>query len=290
MTERLSGHTELLAILATPIRHSLSPKIYNETYAKLGLDLAYLAFEVGPDGLEDALKGIRALGIKGGNVSMPNKQAIIPYLDEVSQAAQIIGAVNTYVNEDGKLIGHNTDGKGAVMALEAEGVTVNDQIITLAGIGGAGTSIAVQAALDGAKEIRIFNILDKSYDLAVPVIEKLNAESDCQVTLHDLSDTDSFYHSIGESSIFIDATGIGMEPYEDQKLINDPAVIREDLVIFDTVYSPAETELLKFARENGATKAYNGLGMLLYQAAEAFHLHTGHDMPVEYIRDILFGE
>ena len=292
MTERLSGHTELLALLATPIRHSLSPTMYNETYAKLGLDYAYLTFEVGQEQLADAVKAVRALGIVGGNVSMPNKQAILPYLDELSPAAEMIGAVNTYTNKDAKghLVGYNTDGTGAVRALEAEGVSVKDQIITLTGIGGAGTAIAVQLALDGAKEVRIYNIKDKAYETAGRVIDLINEKTDCTASLHDLANTEAFYKSLGESSIYIDATGIGMKPFEDMKLINDPAVIRPDLVIFDTVYNPAETKLLKFARENGCKKAFNGLSMMLYQGAEAFKLHTGYDMPVDYIRSILFGD
>ena len=288
MTERLSGHTLMLALIATPIRHSLSPKMYNETYAKLGLDLAYLAFEVGQEQLPDAVKAIRALGIVGGNVSMPNKQAIVPYMDELSPAAKMIGAVNTFVNKDGYLIGHNTDGVGAVRALEAEGVDVKDQVITLAGIGGAGTAIAVQLGLEGAKEVRIFNIKDRAFDAATDIIDTINTETQTKVTLEDLSNTENFYKSIGESSIYIDATGIGMKPFEDMKLINDPAVIRPDLVILDVVYSPAETQLLKFARENGCQKAFNGLSMMLYQGAAAFKLHTGEDMPVDYIRELLF--
>lgn len=288
MTERLSGHTLMLALIATPIRHSLSPKMYNETYAKLGLDLTYLAFEVGQEELPDAVKAIRALGIVGGNVSMSNKQAIVPYMDELSPAAKMIGAVNTFVNKDGHLIGHNTDGVGAVRALEAEGIDVKDQVITLAGIGGAGTAIAVQLGLEGAKEVRIFNIKDKAFDAAASIVDTINTETQTKVTLEDLSNTENFYKSICESSIYIDATGIGMKPFENMKLINDPAVIRPDLVILDVVYSPAETQLLKFARENGCQKAFNGLSMMLYQGAAAFKLHTGEDMPVDYIRELLF--
>ena len=153
MTERLTGHTLLISLIATPIRHSMSPTMHNEAFAKLGLDYAYLAFEVDNSTLKPAVDGIRALGIRGSNVSMPNKQAIIPYLDEISPEAKLIGAVNTVTNKDGKghLVGYNTDGIGAIKALEDEGVTVKDQSITLTGAGGAATAIAIQAAFDGAK-------------------------------------------------------------------------------------------------------------------------------------------
>ncbi|MGT2933121.1 shikimate dehydrogenase [Streptococcus catagoni] len=292
MSERLSGHTLLISLIATPIRHSLSPKMHNESFAKLGLDYAYLAFEVGNEELADAVQGIRSLGIRGSNVSMPNKQTIIPYLDEISPAAKLVGAVNTVVNKDGKghLVGHITDGTGAVRALAEEGVDIKDQIITLAGAGGAGTAIAVQLGLDGAKEVRIFNQKDDFYANAEKTVEKITSKTSTKASLSDLADQEAFKKSIAESSIFIDATGVGMKPLEDQSLITDPEVIRPDLIVFDVVYSPAETKLLKFAKEHGAKKAINGLGMMLYQGAEAFKLFTGEEMPVEYIADLLFNE
>ncbi|MGT2808748.1 shikimate dehydrogenase [Streptococcus iniae] len=292
MSERLSGHTLLIALIATPIRHSLSPKMHNEAFAKLGLDYAYLAFEVGNEQLADAVQGIRALGIRGSNVSMPNKQTIIPLLDEISPAAEMVGAVNTVVNKDGKghLVGHITDGIGAVRALEAEGVRVKEEVITIAGAGGAGMAIAVQVALEGAKEVRIFNQKDAFFDKAKQTIAKINQETQCLATIHDLDDQTAFKQSIAESSIYIDATGVGMKPLEDQSLITDPDVIREDLVVFDVVYSPAQTRLLKFAKEHGAKKAINGLGMMLYQGAEAFKLFTGEEMPVDAIKELLFDD
>jgi shikimate dehydrogenase len=256
MSERIDGHTLLISLIATPIRHSLSPTMHNEAFAKLGLDYAYMAFEVGNEELKDAVQGIRALGIRGSNVSMPNKQAIIPYLDELSPAAKLVGAVNTVTNKDGKghLVGHITDGTGAMRALKEEGVEVKDQIVTMTGAGGAGTAIAIQAALDGVKELRIFNINDQHFQTAQETVKKINENTDCKATVTDLADQDAFKKSIAESSIYIDATGVGMKPLEDESLINDPEVIRPDLVVFDVVYIPKETKLLKFARENGAKK------------------------------------
>lgn len=292
MSERLTGHTLLVSLLATPIRHSMSPTMHNEAFAKLGLDYAYLAFEVGNEELEDAVQGIRALGIRGSNVSMPNKQEILPLLDEISPAAKLVGAVNTVVNKDGKghLVGYVTDGTGAVRALAEEGVDIKGQIITLTGAGGAGTAIAIQAALDGAKEIRIFNQKDSHYSNGEETVRKILENTDCLASIKDLSDTEAFEASLLDSQIFIEATGVGMKPLEDQKLVSNPDVLHKDLVVFDVVYSPRETQLLKFAKECGVKKAMNGLGMMLYQGAEAFKLITGEDMPVEYIRDLLFEE
>lgn len=291
MAERFTGETLLISLLATPIRHSMSPTMHNEAFAKLGLDYGYLAFEVGDDELEDAVQGMRALGIRGSNISMPNKQTILPLLDEVSPAAQMVGAVNTVVNKDGKgyLVGHITDGTGCMEALRQEGVDVKGKIVTLAGTGGAGTAIAIQAALDGVKELRIFNINDNHFANGLETVKKVNSNTECKATLTDLADQEAFKQSLAESDIYIDATSVGMEPLQDKQLIDDPAVIREDLVIFDVVYNPSEPKLLKFARENGGKQVYNGLGMMLYQGAEAFKLFSGEDMPVDYIRDLLFG-
>lgn len=288
MSERLTGHTLLVSLIATPIRHSMSPTMWNESFAKKGMDYAYLAFEVGNEQLEDAVKGIRALDIKGSNVSMPNKQKIIPLLDELSPAARLVGAVNTVVNQNGHLVGHVTDGTGCMRALQDEGFDIKDKIVTLAGAGGAGTAIAIQAALDGAKEIRIFNRDDDHYATAVENAKKINENTDTVATVTPLEDQTAFKKSISESDIYIDATSAGMHPQEDVSLIDDPSLIRPDLVIFDVVYAPRETKLMKFAKENGAAKVYNGLGMMLYQGAEAFKLITGEDMPVDYIKSILF--
>ena len=292
MTERLTGHTLLISLIATPIRHSMSQTMHNEAFAKLGLDYAYLAFEVDNSTLKPAVDGIRALGIRGSNVSMPNKQAIIPYLDEISPEAKLIGAVNTVTNKDGKghLVGYNTDGIGAIKALEDEGVTVKDQSITLTGAGGAATAIAIQAAFDGAKELYIFNINDDVFENAKETAKKINDNTNCRATVTDLADQAAFKSAIQKSSIYIDATSVGMKPLQEQSLINDPEMIRSDLVVFDVVYAPRETKLLRFAKEHGAKKVINGLGMMLYQGAAAFQLFTDEEMPVTYIKELLFDE
>ena len=292
MTERLTGHNLLISLIATPIRHSMSPTMHNEAFAKLGLDYAYLAFEVDNSTLKPAVDGIRALGIRGSNVSMPNKQAIIPYLDEISPEAKLIGAVNTVTNKDGKghLVGYNTDGIGAIKALEDEGVTVKDQSITLTGAGGAATAIAIQAAFDGAKELYIFNINDDVFENAKETAKKINDNTNCRATVTDLADQAAFKSAIQKSSIYIDATSVGMKPLQEQSLINDPEMIRSDLVVFDVVYAPRETKLLRFAKEHGAKKVINGLGMMLYQGAAAFQLFTDEEMPVTYIKELLFDE
>lgn len=287
---RITGHTLLLGLIAYPIRHSMSPSMHNLACEKLGIDYAYMAFEVDQDSLEDAVKGYRALGVRGSNVSMPNKKAIIPYLDELSEAAQLVGAVNTVVNKDGKghLVGHITDGTGCVRALEDEGVSIKDQVITISGAGGAGTAIAIQAALDGARHIHLANGDDDFKASALETIGKINNHTQCTASFVALESKSEFKEALHSSGIYIDATGVGMKPLEDVSLIEDADMFHDKLVVMDIVYMPSETKLLKFAKEQGVKKTINGLGMMLYQGAEAFKLFTGEDMPVEYVKEKLF--
>ena len=199
MAERITGHTELVGLMAYPIRHSSSPAMHNEAFAYLGLDYAYLAFEVDNDTLEDAVKGIRALKLVGSNVSMPNKTVVGQYLDELSEAAQMVGAVNTIVNDNGKLIGHITDGIGYMESLKDYDIDVIGKKMTIVGAGGAATAIEIQAALDGVAEISIFNIKDKFYDVGLETVEKINKNTNCKAKMFDLADTEALRREIADS-------------------------------------------------------------------------------------------
>ena len=286
MAERITGHTELIGLMAYPIRHSSSPAMHNEAFAQLGLDYAYLAFEVTNETLEDAVKGIRALQLKGSNVSMPNKTVVGQYLDELSPAAKLCGAVNTIVNENGKLTGHITDGIGDMASLKDNGIDVIGKKMTIAGAGGAATAIEIQAALDGVKEMSIFNIKDKFWENAEKTIEKIRANTDCVVNLYDLDDKDKLKEEIADSYLFAQATGVGMKPLEGQSVIPDTSFLRPDLIVTDTVYAPRQTKLLEQAEEAGC-KCMNGLGMMLFQGDAAFHLWTGKHMPLEHMKKVL---
>ena len=286
MAERITGHTELIGLIATPIRHSSSPAMQNEAFAKLGLDYAYLACEVGNDELEDTSKGLRAMNVRGCNVSMPNKTVVHKYLDGLSQAAELCGAVNTVVNDNGVLTGHITDGIGYMRALKDAGVDVIGKKMTIVGAGGAATAIEIQAALDGVKEISIFNRKDDFYKRAEQTVRDINEKTSCKATLYDLDDLDKLKEEIATSYIFTNATGVGMKPLEGQTYIPDASFLRPDLIVSDVVYAPRETELLRMAKEVGC-KTLNGLGMMLFQGAAAFELWTGQEMPIEYMKEKL---
>lgn len=286
MEKRITGHTELIGLMAYPIRHSSSPAMHNSAFAKLGLDYAYLAFEVDNDSLEGAVQGIRSLKLVGSNVSMPNKTVVHKYLDKLSPAAEMCGAVNTIVNEDGVLTGHITDGTGYMMSLKDNGVDVIGKKMTIVGAGGAATAIEIQAALDGVAEISIFNRKDEFWANAEETVRKINEKTNCKAQLFDLADLDKLKEEIASSYLFTNATGMGMKPLEGQTYIPDKSFLRPDLIVSDVVYYPRETELLRMAKEVGC-KTMNGLGMMLFQGAAAFKMWTGEDMPIEYMKEKL---
>ena len=286
MAERITGHTELIGLMAYPIRHSSSPAMHNEAFAYLGLDYAYLAFEVDNSTLEDAVKGIRALKLVGSNVSMPNKTVVGQYLDKLSPAAELCGAVNTIVNENGVLTGHITDGIGYMQSLKDYDIDVIGKKMAIAGAGGAATAIEIQAALDGVKEISIFNIKDKFWENAEKTVEKINSKTNCKATLYDLDDKETLRREIEDSYLLANATGMGMKPLEGQTFLPDTSFLRPDLIVTDTVYAPAKTRFLEMAEEVGC-KRMNGFGMMLFQGAAAFKMWTGHDMPIEHMKEVL---
>ncbi len=286
MEPRITGHTELIGLIATPIRHSSSPKMHNAAFAKLGLDYAYLAFEVGNEQLEDTIKGFRAMNVRGCNVSMPNKTVVHQYLDKLSPAAELCGAVNTIVNDHGVLTGHITDGIGFMTSVADAGFDPIGKKITIVGCGGAGTAIQIQAALDGVAELAIFNIQDACFERAKQTVKDINEKTDCKATLYDLADTEELRQQIADSYMLINATGVGMKPLEGQTYITDASMLRPELIVCDVVYSPAKTALLELAESVGC-QTLNGLGMMLFQGAAAFKLWTGQDMPIDHIKEVL---
>ena len=286
MAERITGHTELIGLMAYPIRHSSSPAMHNEAFAYLGLDYAYLAFEVDNSTLEDAVKGIRALKLVGSNVSMPNKTVVGKYLDKLSPAAELCGAVNTIVNENGVLTGHITDGIGYMQSLKDYDIDVIGKKMTIVGCGGAATAIQIQAALDGVKEMSIFNVKDAFWDKAQETVNKINERTNCKATLYDLADFDALRREIADSYLLANATGMGMKPLEGQTWLPDTSYLRPDLIVTDTVYAPAKTKFLEMAEEVGC-KRMNGFGMMLFQGAAAFKHWTGKEMPIEHMKEVL---
>lgn len=289
MEKRISGHTGLLALIGSPVGHSASPLMYNYSFERLGLDYAYVAFDVKEQDVKAALDAMRLFHMRGMNVTMPDKVEAARHVDELSPAAQIIGAVNTIVNENGKLVGHITDGEGFVNNLKDHGVDIRGKKITVAGGGGAATAIQVQCALDGAGEIVIFNKKDSFFERTLQTAEKIrSAVPECKVSVYDIDDVERMTEEIESSDIFANATIVGMKPLDDQSVVKDLSALRPGLVVADIVYNPEETLLLKQAKEAGCT-CIGGKGMLLWQGVSAFKLFTGEDMPVEEVKERFYA-
>ena len=287
--KEITGHTKLFGVLGSPISHSISPQMHNEAFRQLDMDCVYVAFEVGVDGMKSAVEGLRTLNVRGYNVTMPNKNIMATLCDKLSPAAEIIGAVNTVVNDNGILTGYTTDGIGYMRAVEDAGHHIIGKKMTLLGAGGASTSIFVQAALDGLSEISIFSrSTSKFNERARTIIEKLKAYTDCKVNLYDLEDEARLRQEISESAILTNGTSVGMAPELDASLINDSDIFHKNLIVSDIIYNPRETKLMKLAKLAGCP-TFNGLYMLLYQGAEAFKIWTGQDMPIDVIKAKYFS-
>lgn len=292
MEKRINGHTKLYALIGSPVGHSGSPAMQNYSFEKLGLDCAYLAFDIPLEKTKDALDAFRTLHVGGFNVTMPCKTGVARLVEHLSPAAELIGACNTVVvEEDGTMTGHNTDGVGFVRNLKEHGVEVKGQKIVLLGTGGAATAIAVQAALDGAAEIAIFNQKDEFYANGEKTVEKLRkaVPGISSVSINDLGDTELLREAVKNADILVNATRAGMSPLEDVIPVPED-VLRPELAVADVVYNPRETLLVRKAKEAGCRAAVGGIGMLLWQGAAAFELFTGQEMPAAEVKEKFFSE
>ena len=286
---QITGSTRLTGLLGSPVSHSISPLMHNEAFRLLHLDYVYLCFDVDEASLPTAVSGLKACGTAGFNLTMPNKTAVLPLLDRISLGAELIGAVNTVVNENGCLIGYNTDGIGFLQSVRDAGIDPEGSIFTLMGGGGAATAIAVQAALDGVSEINIFvrpqsRFAGRTLRMAFAVSEKTK----CSVHIYDSADRSSLKDALERSTLLINGTSVGMSPNEEDTILPDTDLLHEGLTVADVIYHPKQTRLLREAAEKGC-RTFNGMYMLLYQGAEAFRLFTGRDMPVESIRAKFFA-
>lgn len=282
---QINSKTVLTGLFASPSAHSVSPIIHNNAFKKLGLNYAYLSFEVNKDNLKDAVKSIKTLKMRGVNLSMPNKKEVIQYLDEISETAKLSQSVNTIVNDNGILKGYSTDGKGFFKSLEEEKIFVKNKNITILGTGGASISIISQAVFESVENIFVFK-RDKNWEEQKKILDNISDKTNCKIELYSLEDKNILKRKIEESILLINATNVGMK--ENISLIEDKSFFRKDLIVSDIIYNPTKTKLLQIAEKEGC-KIVNGIGMLLYQGALSFELWTDKKMPVEYIKEILFN-
>ncbi len=279
----ITGTTKLTGLFGNPVEHSMSPTMHNQAFNHLELDYRYLAFDIAESDLKSAVESIKALNLAGVNVTIPYKEEVIKYLDDLSQEAKIIGAVNTIVNQQGRLIGHNTDGRGFIRSLEEKiDFNCDSKQALIIGAGGASRAVAVQLILSGVKKIYLNDIdYKRANNLAKQIKDKLEAEV-VVVEKIDKSLVDSV-------ELLVDATPIGMYPKEDVEPVVDPQILGPNLTVFDLVYNPAETVLLKVAKKAGA-QTLSGLSMLVYQGAIAFELWTGKQAPIDLMENVIKAE
>ena len=255
MSMIINGKTGLTGLLGSPVGHSKSPMMHNTSFQELGINYVYLCFDVGIEGLSGAVDGLVSLGAKGWNCTMPNKSKMAQLCDVLSPAASITGSVNTVVNENGKLMGYNTDGTGYMRAVKEAGFSIKDA---------------------PKKDLR-------------QVINQLTKQTACKINLFDYSDESVIKKELLTSRILTNGTNVGMAPDTDRSLITSADFFHPDLIVSDVIYNPRETKLMEIAKSQGCS-CFNGLYMLLYQGAEAFTLWTGKQMPVELVKERYFDE
>ena len=278
---KIDGYTRLAAVVANPIKHSISPFIHNSAFEATNTNGVYLAWEVDAAELAETVANIRRYQMYGINLSMPYKEQVIPYLDQLSAEACLIGAVNTVVNREGTLIGYNTDGKGFFKSLPS--FKISKKRLVLLGAGGAAKAILAQAILDGVSQISVF-VRSSSIEKTRPYLEKIQNATGFRVDLFALEDVQDLQDNITQADLLVNATSVGMD--ESSQPIPTSIVLPEKLLVADVIYQPFETPFLKWARNQG-NQSINGLGMLFYQAAEAFELWTGKEMPTDQIWELL---
>ena len=282
---RISGATKLIGLIGSPVQNSGSPAIHNAVFEHLDLDYAYIAFDVDNDRLEATVRGMAAMGFLGYNVTTPCKTFILPFLDEISEAAEVMGAVNTVVIQDGRSLGDNADGAAFMRNLVLHGVDIRGKKITVMGAGGAGAALVTQAARDGVSAIDLFNVRDEFFTGAEELIERLKSHSPCNVHLYDLDDTARLRESIADSALLVNATSIGTPELPGCLITQD--MLHKDLILADVVYVPRDTQFVELARANG-NKVIDGSGMFLQQAAIGERLWIGREMPRDYVKDTFF--
>lgn len=275
--------SELVGAFGCPIDENPTGVMEEAAFAAKGLDYRYLTVKVEKDDLADAMKAVKAFNMKGINITIPHKVKVLEYLDELSQAASIIGAVNMIVNKDGKLYGENTDGKGYLKSLTDAGISPKGKVITVLGAGGAARAISVECALAGAQKIYIANIVQEQGEELVELLkEKTGAEAEFIMW-------DEKIKVPEDTQILSNATSVGLFPNTDQKPDIDYNTVKAEMVVTDVIFNDPHSLFLQEAEKRGA-KTINGLGMLVNQGALNFTMWTGVDAPVDVMVDTLKKE
>ena len=275
---KITGKTLTYGIIGYPVEHSLSPLMQTAAFRFYGIDAVYVPFPVKPENLEDAVKGIRALSIKGVNVTVPHKERIVKFLDFLDEDAEFLEAVNTVKNENGTLTGYNTDAEGFIDSLKEAGIEVSGKKVTMIGAGGAAKAVGYALLKE---KVSFLNIINRNFKKAKELGEKLGRLG--KVLIFPLKGT-TVEVLLSDTDVLINTTSVGLK--SDDPHLFDYSKIPEGITVVDIIYNPPETPLLKAAKEKGC-KTLNGLGMLVHQGARAFKIWTGRNPPIEEMRKAL---
>ncbi|MEE2753617.1 MAG: shikimate dehydrogenase [Candidatus Latescibacterota bacterium] len=282
----IKATSQVLGVIGDPIAHSFSPDMHNAAIEALGVDLCYVAFHVQPDRVGSAVKGLRGFDILGLNVTIPHKLAVMEYIDQISEEALAVGAVNTIHNEDGNLTGYNTDVYGVTTAIEQiAGVTTFPESCVV--LGGGGASRAVTYALGKREEVKRVTILNRTVDRAEALatdMEKITGKEIIPSALDKGSEKMAF----DSAGLVVNTTSLGMHPYPNASPLMNDAAIRPDLILYDTVFNPLETTLMRQFKAKGAS-AFGGLDMLVFQGARSFEIWTGTEPPIDVMKQAVVG-
>jgi shikimate dehydrogenase len=279
----IGSRTTVVGVFGHPVAHSLSPHMHNDALRTQGIDMVYLAFDVLPESLSDAVMGLRALGFRGVNVTIPHKESILSLLDDVDTAAARIGSVNTVVNDNGRLIGYNTDKSGfaaALRGLRPEGARGLSCFV--AGAGGAARAVVAALMDDGAHEIQIYN---RTPERAISLCSEAASWGGTRCLA---VPEDEVFHAAGEAHIIVNATSVGLMPSVKESPV-PVDILHSRHIVMDLVYGPGPTALVREAKARGAT-AIDGKEMLVMQAAGSYELWTGRQAPVNVMRQSIDGE
>ncbi len=279
-----SSTTRVVGIFGHPISHTYSPLIHNSAFSELGLDFLYLPFDVHPQNLKSALRGLTALGIVGVNITIPHKENVIPLLDDVVNEARAIGAVNTIVNDGEKLRGYNTDIIGVFETLRPYAEEIEGREVAIIGSGGGAR--AVMYVLVHQLKPRYIHIVHPDIEYAITLrkffLDNFGFKNIAAVDLYMPATVSKF----NGSALIVNATPVGMFPKIDESLLEIPEAFHSQQIVFDLIYNPIKTKFLRFAESKGA-RVIGGLDMLLHQAAKSFELWTLQPMPLEKVRSVL---
>jgi len=274
----ISGKIRICGIIGDPLEHTMSPVMHNAAFREMGVDYLYVPFPVKKEKLGKAIEGMRALNIRGLNVTIPHKVAVIQFLDELDDLADKIGAVNTIVNDDGVLRGYNTDATGFLQALLERGIEPKGKNVVVLGAGGASRAISFILAERGSNLVILNKTLDKAREWASRISKSFKKEVKALKL-----DRENLAGALSKADILVNATSVGMSPNIDETPVTS-SLLKPDTIVFDTVYNPIKTRLQREAEEAGAT-TISGLDMLIWQGALAFELWTGLKAPVELMRE-----